>query len=377
MKIAAVCDFPYWQADVGSAVRQKSLCQSLSDICDLTVLCSAPLSEEYAGFAESAPYRLLDGAALDKIATTIPGPGMPGIPPERTTAVQAIRHYCETEDVDAVVTPYFNRFWMIEHIRRDILRIVDTIDCQSQRTRSFAQHGLTPTFHMTAAQEGALLDRYDLALAISDEDQAAFQQMTDIPIVTVPFRFPARPLPTGRRTTGNALMFIAARSPVNDMTLRYLLQDIMPLVNRRTLLRILGSVTVPDKLPGNTAIIRPGRVADLATVYAQTDLALNPTFAGGGVKTKTLEAIAYGVPILTSDEGARGLRALLPDLLIANDKETFAHRIGVLLDAPTRRAALTEQMLGNLAAERPDNWQSALLHLLTALRGTRQKGSAT
>jgi hypothetical protein len=40
MKIAAICDFPYWQAHVGSAVRMESLCCALSG---LSMLCSAPL----------------------------------------------------------------------------------------------------------------------------------------------------------------------------------------------------------------------------------------------------------------------------------------------------------------------------------------------
>ena len=363
MKIAAVCDFPYWQADIGSAVRMESLCRALSEICELSVLCSAHLPED-SDFAETAPYELLDGAALGRIADNAPGPGIP--------AVRAIAQYCAAQGIDAVLTPYFDRFWMLDQLPRHILRIIDTHDCQSQRNRSFGQHGLIPTFVMDAAQEGALLDRYDLALAMSEEDHGEFRQMTDIPVVTVPFRLPPRPQPDPRETDGNSLMFIAAKSTVNDMTLRYLLQDVMPLVNRRTVLRILGSVTVPDRLPANTEVIHPGRVEDLAEVYDRTDLALNPTFAGGGVKTKTLEAIAHGVPVLTTDEGARGLRRLLPDDLIANDKETFAYRIGALLDAPERRAALARQMRGNLEAEQPA-WQIPLLHLLTALRETRQE----
>ncbi|MBY6127065.1 hypothetical protein [Roseovarius atlanticus] len=138
MKIAAVCAFPFWQADIGSAVRMDSLCRALSDICELHVLCSAPLSEDHAGFAEIAPYQLLDGAALGQIARAAPGSGLP--------AVRAIAQYCAAQGVE------------VEQLPRHILRIIDTHDCQSQRARSFAQHGLIPTFVMDAVQEGALLD---------------------------------------------------------------------------------------------------------------------------------------------------------------------------------------------------------------------------
>lgn len=363
MKIAAVCDFHYWRRDIGSAVRMDSLCRKLGDICDLTMLCSAPPEGGDPDIIKSLPYPVIGAAELGAIARNLTAPGNP--------VARAVQHYCEAKEFDAVLMPYFNRFWMIEHVSRRILRIIDTHDCQSQRARSFAQHGLVPTFYIDPVQEGALLDRYDLALAMSDEDHDEFRQMTDIPLVTVPFRLPKRTPQHQGSGHNNTLLFVAAKSPVNDLTLRYLLDEIMPLVRVPTVLNIVGNVTVPENLPRNTQVMQLGRVDDLDAVYARSDLALNPTFAGGGIKTKTLEAIVQGLPVLTSDEGARGLRNLLPDALISNDKESFAYRIGALLDAPQQRAALARQMLDNLAHEDDSSWQNALMHLLHALREGR------
>ncbi|MBN9889823.1 glycosyltransferase family 4 protein [Salipiger abyssi] len=375
MKIAALCDFPYWEANVGTAIRYESLCQSLSNVCDLTVISSVTMHEKFASFAEQAPYELIDRKHLKTLVATLGAGDIPGVRADRQLAVRGIKHYLESNGFDGVLTPYFNRKWMIEHLSPDIVRIIDTHDCQSQRTRSFARHGLTPTFSMTPESEGAELSYYDIAIAMSDEDHAEFVQMTDIPIVTAPFRLPVRDIYRARQNAQD-LLFIAAQSDVNDMTLDYLLRQIMPLVRQQTNLHIVGNVTVPDFQPPNTTVINHERVEDLVEIYGKVDLALNPTYAGGGVKTKTLEAICYGVPILTSDEGARGMRHLLPDTLVANDKETFAYRIGALLADPRLRTRLSKQMIQNVVVERSDAWTEPFRHILATLRADKLEAAA-
>lgn len=376
MKIAALCDFPYWEGRVGTAVRMESLCQSLSKVCDLSVICSMKMPERYFDRMSSAPYTFIDQSAMEQVHTNTPGWLIPGVKPDRMVAVKGIKHIVETGGYDAVLTPYFNREWMVEHIRRDVLRIVDTIDCQSQRTRSFARHGMLPTFPMTPQEEGHQLDRYDLAIALSDEDQAELSTMTDRPIVTAPFRLPAQPIYSARQTASEVL-FIAAKSDVNDMTLAYMLDEVLPLVGRPLTLHVVGNVTVPETRSRNVKLVHHENVDDLGFIYRAVDLALNPTYAGGGIKTKTLEAMAYGVPVLTSDEGARGLTNLLPDDLIINDKYSFAARIGALLDDPDRRAALSREMLSRMAAEDSESWLPTFVQLLEVQKARLQERLAS
>lgn len=375
MKIAAIVDFPYWEGNVGTAIRYESLCQSLAKICDLTVISSVTLQSAYQDFADKSPYHLVDRRILKVLDEDLKHITYPGIRADRMATVRSIAEYCRREDFDAVLTPYFNRDWMVSHVPHSTLRIVDTHDCQSQRTRSFAAHGLTPTFPMTPEEEGAQLDKYDIALAMSDEDHIEFAAITRTPIVTAPFRLPVRDL---YRVRGNAadLLFIAAKSDVNDMTLAYLMRDVMPLIDRPVRLHIVGNVTVPEFRPANTEVICHDRVDDLSDIYSRVDLALNPTYAGGGVKTKTLEAIAYGIPVITSDEGARGMRHLLPDLLIANDKETFAYVTGLLLDNTRLRARISQEMIANLASEAKEDWLDPFLHLARAARAAKLEAAA-
>ena len=375
MKVAVICDFPFWEGRVGTAVRIESLCRSLAGICDLTVICSMPLPDRYRLQMSQAPYTLYDhGTLVEMHDRTSPQP-ISGVRADRQVTVKGIKQIVDNGGYDAVLTPYFNRDWMIEHIRPDVLRIVDTIDCQSQRTRSFATHGLIPTFPMTPEEEGANLDRYDMALALSDEDQDEFARLTRTPVITAPFRLPATPIYTAREHAGDVL-FIAARSDVNDMTLAYMMEEVLPLVRRPLTLHVVGNVTIPDTRPDHIGLMHHQNVDDLSWIYRAVDLALNPTYAGGGIKTKTLEAMAYGVPVLTSDEGARGLRGLLPETLIVNDKETFAHQIVTLLDDRDHRNALSRQITANMQAEDTAGWLSAFDFILQSKIAQRQEQGA-
>lgn len=375
MKLAVICDFPFWDAKVGTAVRMDSLCRSLAKVCDLTIISAVTVEMKYRAAVAALPYKVIDRPTLKQIHEDTPDVQLSGVRPDRQVTVKGVKHLVETGGFDAVLTPYFNRDWMVEHINPRVLRIVDTHDCQSQRTRSFAAQGLVPTFPMTPEEEGAKLDEYDIALALSDADQAEFAAITTTPVVTAPFRLPPNPIYSVRETAGE-VMFIAAKSDVNDMTLAYLLEQVLPLVPRTLTLHVVGNVTVPDICPDNIKLVRHLDVEDLAWIYRAVDLALNPTYAGGGIKTKTLEAIAYGVPVITSDEGARGLENLLPADLICNDKESFAHRIETLLDDPDRRLALSREMLEALRNEDSDSWLPVFAHLLRAAHARKQTASA-
>ena len=77
-----------------------------------------------------------------------------------------------------------------------------------------------------------------------------------------------------------------------------------------------------------------GFVADLGRVYAEAAVAVAPLRYGAGMKGKVCEAMAAGVPVVTTTVGAEGLRAVPGrDLLVADDPEAFARAVvSVLVD---------------------------------------------
>lgn len=65
--------------------------------------------------------------------------------------------------------------------------------------------------------------------------------------------------------------------------------------------------------------------------YQNIDIAINPSLYGNGLKIKTVEALAYGVPLVTTSKGAQGLSEESNlSFLLADAPENFAAAIRAL-----------------------------------------------
>jgi glycosyltransferase involved in cell wall biosynthesis len=68
-----------------------------------------------------------------------------------------------------------------------------------------------------------------------------------------------------------------------------------------------------------------------------------PLRLGGGVRVKTLEALAAGKAIVSTSLGVAGLGLRGDVVMIADTAADFAAQVSLLLDAPERRRALAQQ----------------------------------
>jgi glycosyltransferase involved in cell wall biosynthesis len=78
---------------------------------------------------------------------------------------------------------------------------------------------------------------------------------------------------------------------------------------------------------------------DLLSYYAQSDAVVVPLRSGGGTRIKILEALSYGLPVISTSVGAEGLDVTPgADIMIADNAEAFAEQcMRIWLDAPLRR----------------------------------------
>jgi len=92
-----------------------------------------------------------------------------------------------------------------------------------------------------------------------------------------------------------------------------------------------------------------GYVKDLEAVWQSTDVAVVPVRFGTGVKTKTLDALLHGIPVVAYPAGRRGV-AVTPgvDFLEAVTPEAFADSVRRLLTDPGLYQRIAEN--GRMAA---------------------------
>ena len=84
-----------------------------------------------------------------------------------------------------------------------------------------------------------------------------------------------------------------------------------------------------------------GTVADLRKVYARAFAVVVPLRVGGGTRLKILEAMAAGVPVISTRRGAEGLEARDGvHFLLADTSEQISAAIATLLAAPDKRSRL-------------------------------------
>lgn len=133
----------------------------------------------------------------------------------------------------------------------------------------------------------------------------------------------------------------------NMDAMRWFVREVFPKVQEsfpEAELAIVGRNPVPEiqRLPeGNAKIIVSGSVPDVRPWMAQAEVFVVPIRVGGGTRLKIYEAMAMGLPVVSTTIGAEGLKYAHGDnILIADTVDDFAGSVVELLRDKARRASM-------------------------------------
>ncbi|MCP5179932.1 MAG: glycosyltransferase family 4 protein [Pseudomonadales bacterium] len=172
----------------------------------------------------------------------------------------------------------------------------------------------------------------------------------------------------------NILFLGAYNHPPNRQSFEYIIDQMLP-----RLVTVLGDgfqihVVGPGTekfgaLVQNSAfrdrIQIHGFVEKLQDAFSTMDIALFPIFSGGGIKTKVLDAMAAGLPVVTSPDGVHGL-ADLPEesVAVGKDSAELVQHIVDLTENFDRRLACSRQAFAYV--QREHSYQAFCGKVLTA-----------
>ena len=193
--------------------------------------------------------------------------------------------------------------------------------------------------------------RVALFAEIAEEEVAARAALTRTPVVHVPPFLPplAAAAPAERAVSGNTVLFLGALDNGNNAdAARWLAAELGPAlraVRPATDLHVVGR-RAPEALRRELAAAGIRATYDAPEVgshLAAADVFVNPVRHGAGVNIKMVEAMAAGLPVVTTPVGARGLHWRDGEhLVVAEGVAGFRDAVAGLLDDPARRSALAK-----------------------------------
>lgn len=157
----------------------------------------------------------------------------------------------------------------------------------------------------------------------------------------------------------------------------YFLAKIWPLIRARhpqAKFRVTGKITADQQahLPRVNGVEFTGYVNDIRALIARHAVEVSPIREGGGTRLKILEALALGVPVVSTTKGAEGL-ALIDGkhILLADTPMDFARATSRLLSDPPLACRLGEAGRREVAARY--DWRVIVPRLDDLLREVAQR----
>ncbi|MCH7836082.1 MAG: glycosyltransferase [Chloroflexi bacterium] len=203
--------------------------------------------------------------------------------------------------------------------------------------------------------EAAILPRFEVVFAVSGADRQAL-----IDLGADPERLRVLPnLPDPSLLERPPLSFAAAEPvilyfgtlswPPNQEGIQYFLGSVFPLVREKVpevRFVVAGKCASPAlrRLASQTAGVDfLGPVEDAEPLYRRARLFVEASRTGGGTRLKVLNALARGLPVVATPEGAEGLDTVPGEhLLVADDAESMAEAVGRLMADDGLWRALSE-----------------------------------
>ncbi|WP_026732092.1 glycosyltransferase family 4 protein [Fischerella sp. PCC 9605] len=269
-----------------------------------------------------------------------------------------------------------NEMYVKPHFQKQVRTLVNVHSsvygtCRNQLQTGISENPLREKINLPLLRryEKGYCSKFSAIVVTTEEDKIQLQEFNSNSEITVIPNgvdlgsFPYRITDPG----GHHLVFIGAMDNLANIdAVCFFCNEVLPKVQQRypdTTFDIVGSRPAPEVLalqekPGVTVT---GRVPSMVEYLHKATVCVVPMRTGFGIKNKTLEAMAAGVPVVASDRGLEGLAvdgANVPlTAFRANHPAEYISAISHLFSNPQLRDELSCN--GRQLVETEFTWESA------------------
>ncbi len=130
------------------------------------------------------------------------------------------------------------------------------------------------------------------------------------------------------------LLFIGTYYQPNIQAAKFIVNEVAPKLPESDIvfLGTVGGYFKNKQVPKNVRLL--GRIsdADLYDWLTAVDIGINPMFSGSGINMKMLDYFSFGLPVVTTWVGARGINGVDSKDFIACKENEFVDKIKLLLN---------------------------------------------
>jgi len=329
-KMTLITSEPFWRQGAGCRTRLLTLVNYLSQHIQLNIIYLGTPAQDDSTLPDhlEIPFSYIS-------ATNIHAE------PQDEYLSQLTVFLSENSHADIYLIDKAENSYVLDVLPDNAIKILDADDLVHKRNNSMKKYGITDQYELSSRQERALFNRYNAIICIQkDEYNIARLWANTCTCLLVPHPVFANPQPLVN--TPKRIGIIASGWHANINGLDYFIKHVWPEFSNKLSLHIYGHAANAFTHINTPDIELHGFQENIAACYNNIDIVINPVFYGAGLKIKTVEAMAYGLPLITTREGASGLTELSGQaFLIADTAEQFIHQINALLDDAQLRQRLT------------------------------------
>ena len=332
--VVIVTDVPFWQRAAGLQLRILALAKYLSTRSQLTIafLEVRYHADEQSLAALGLPVKLdvIGGERLD--------------PQGKKNLLDNFRAYMENNRFDACMIEYTRFAFLLEAVPRHTKAMLDTIDIISNRNERFEKMGLQDTDRVSWQDELRIFHAFDRVLLIQRREYEQVQPFIGkrrALLVPHPASLSKREI----RPQASSIGFVASPYPPNLDAINWFIERVWtPYRWTDVSLDVFGSICKSLRVAEGSGVKLHGLFDNLDDVYGRIDIVINPVRIAAGLKIKNVEALAQGLPLITTTNGAEGMEdGAGTAFLVADTPQDFAAHIDRLLASQESRQALGEQ----------------------------------